>query len=301
MTATAQRNIYLMLRSFTNEYHVIMPNQFKKSIKRVNRLLKAMLPKRCNKRSKEDGSNLNDGGGNEKRTEGSFDPAIPCSPKKRRDSKASENSPYVPPAPTHFKYALDPPLQDDENLHPTMATDHIQTPPVLTSSIASPPRLQQRNVMFGFENDGVPPLPLLPSDLINDDSSNYAPKFKLNPRLQWNPEMISRQLQSREQTLSSLLKDHNDDAAIPPNPPRSIISKVVQEFSENVTIDCDLIQPTPTRHGSAALNSAERTMDLDNTTFISTIADENCCAWFSPSWTSAFDATDRQSQNFDKA
>ena len=266
----------------------------------MNRIFKAMLPKRCNKRSKdEEAITLNTGGGVEAQRENVIDPMIPCSPKKRRDVRfirvaptdAQIDGPIFPP---HFQHDFQFPSENDP----------IRTPPVL-QSIGSPPRLKQRNHMIGTQSDSVLPLPLLPSDLINDDVVNFAPKFKLNPRLQWNPEMISRQLDNEEQTLSSLLtrQTHKQRSLSPStsSPPRTIISKALHDFSDKMHIECtDVIKPTP-RYGSATTSSLATTNNYGNTTLLNVIAEESCCAWFNPSsCSSAFETIKAPKKDFDK-
>lgn len=267
----------------------------------MNRIFKAMLPKRCNKRNKdEEAINLDTGRGVEAQREIIIDPTIPCSPKKRRDVRfirvaptdAQTDSPIFPPP--LFQHDFQIPSENDP----------IWTPPIL-QPIGSPPRLQQRNHMIGTQSDSVLPLPLLPSDLINDDVMNFAPKFKLNPRLQWNPDMISRQLDNEEQTLSSLLtrQTHKQRSISPSSsvPPRTIISKALYDFSEKMHIECtDVIKPTP-RYGSATASSLATTDNYDNTTLLNTVAEESCCAWFNPSsCASAFETIEAPKKDFDK-
>ncbi len=287
---------------------MIMPDHFLKSIKLVSRFFKAMLPKRCRKR--EDESNVVHAP-HENIDEGQLQPGSrhltsPCSPKKRREVRFIDeivvNEPdsnvaiIMPP----FQHALDPPIIERDHV--------IQTPPAIELNDHSPPQLLQRDHTIGTQNCGVSPLPLLPSDLINDIGGPMAQKFRLNPRLHWNPEMISKQLRYEERTQSLLC---NEDE--PPN-------NCNNDFSGNVGINCtgDVVKPVP-KYGSGMIVAASATTaDCDNTTllntatgttltntvadttFVSTISEGPCCGLFNSSLTSAFEAINRPKQEKEK-
>ena len=235
----------------------------------IHRIIKRMKPKRCGKSMNEDQKQLN---------ATSSRPDLDCDGHQSSTNNATSSSKK---------------LRSSCASTPTAATssltgrDMLNTPPPTFHSMAtSPPRLERRYNSYqhttenSLEHQRIAPLPILPlpSELLRNNNT-HPTSISLNPRLQWNAHAVTQQTRGRERTLSSLLNLNSFLHISPPDTPTNAFS------SSNI------IRPIP-RYGSLAVNSNNPTVDCDNTTFIDTlnsIADESCCAWFSPSWTSAFD------------
>lgn len=258
----------------------------------MNRVFKVMKPKRCCKSNKEDKKELiAENRRDSIEQESNFAPlasplATFSSPKKSREAKTLPQ--------------VDQPLPMLPVL-PFFPSEHdLQTPPALNlQDPRSPPHLEQRNshdygVKVGLRDNHHLSLPMLPSNEMDEDRFSSGSHFRLNPRLNWNTHSISRQLNSTEQTLSSLLNANDFPEADPPSPlavaKRDTATFSPADMESVVTSKRDIVKPIP-RYGTVTVGSNATTIDCDNTTYLNSIAEESCCAWFDPSWTSAFDFT----------
>ena len=249
-----------------------------------------MKPKRCCQGKKETKKRSNDDNINEiMEHKSKSDSFLTSSPKKRRESK---DHAQVHPTPQALPL---PPVKED-----------LETPPILPHHITSPPRLEQR---YFLRSEGWSTtdqmlhlsLPELPSDLINDThSSRSIPRFKLNPRIEWNRNVISRQIRSSERPLSSYLNEsstveHEENS---PVCPPLILTNFLDDYQGvecTTTTIKEIIKPIPRYESKAFSSGGIATEQNDDPTFLHAMREG--CAWFNPSWASAFDPVEKQNQN----
>mmetsp|Transcript_13951 Transcript_13951/g.17617 ORF Transcript_13951/g.17617 Transcript_13951/m.17617 type:complete len:274 (-) Transcript_13951:968-1789(-) len=263
-----------------------MTTKQKPAIIWINKVFKVMKPKRCCKSSKDDKKRASIERVQDIMEHGHHHPSsvTTSSPKKQR--REAENDAITDQPSTPVRPIFPPNIE-------------FHTPPPATQVILSPPQLEQRRAR---ENRGEAVLGHLQLPLLHipSDDSNYGRGFqlRLNPRLEWNPSTISRHFRGTEQTLSSLLNERNAFDNNPVDPPCG------RECTEVVsTSRGNVLKPIPIRrYGSATIGSSATTADYDNTTFnenttfLRTIAEEPCCAYFCPNQYSAFDSVETRNK-----